>query len=124
MQDKDLDGTVSDFQLSQCAPLSFAPPTAAPPTISPTAAPLTVAPTPAPSTDVPPAIARTPAPPTAAPTPAPATLAPTPAPPAPTFVCPDPETVASFTTSSEFDETAPLTFGGEVYVRATVIINA
>eukprot|EP01061_Rhynchopus_euleeides_P002834 TRINITY_DN1217_c0_g1_i4.p1 TRINITY_DN1217_c0_g1~~TRINITY_DN1217_c0_g1_i4.p1 ORF type:complete len:167 (+),score=21.46 TRINITY_DN1217_c0_g1_i4:49-549(+) len=37
--------------------------------------------------------------------------------------CPSPRSVASFTTSSEFNERAPLLFGGEVYVRATVMIN-
>eukprot|EP01061_Rhynchopus_euleeides_P002831 TRINITY_DN1217_c0_g1_i22.p1 TRINITY_DN1217_c0_g1~~TRINITY_DN1217_c0_g1_i22.p1 ORF type:complete len:207 (+),score=14.25 TRINITY_DN1217_c0_g1_i22:49-669(+) len=37
--------------------------------------------------------------------------------------CPSLVSVVSFTNGG-FDETAPLTFGGEVYVRATVIINA
>eukprot|EP01061_Rhynchopus_euleeides_P002836 TRINITY_DN1217_c0_g1_i7.p1 TRINITY_DN1217_c0_g1~~TRINITY_DN1217_c0_g1_i7.p1 ORF type:complete len:277 (+),score=6.09 TRINITY_DN1217_c0_g1_i7:117-833(+) len=85
---------------STAAPSTRAPPSPSPPTIVPTPAP------PSPTPDAPP-------------TPSPPTIAPTSAPP-----CPEPEIVASFTTSSEFNETAPLTFGGEVYVRATVIINA
>ena len=111
------------------APVTPSPPTRAPATPAPgTPAPATPAPaTPAPATKAPATPSpqtpapRTPSPPTTAlPTPVP----PTPSPPTPASPCPVPEIVASFATSSEFNETAPLTFRGEVYMRATVIINA